>query len=88
MQQQQQRSVVNLCPVNHIEPFSPSDHMGPQLTVKEKVWEDVVPPAMVCRCLILPLLADPMEGGLGDLHFSQRFYQEEAKREITSSVVG
>ena len=41
--------------------------MGPQPIVKVKVWEDVIPPAVVCSHLILPLLADPMEGILGNL---------------------
>ena len=34
-QQQQQRGVVDLRPVDHTEPFSPSDHMGPQPIIKE-----------------------------------------------------
>ena len=41
--------------------------MSPQLIIKEKVQEDVIPPTMVCSCLVLPLLADPVEGVLGDL---------------------
>ena len=41
--------------------------MGPQLIVKVKVREDVIPPAMVCSRLILPLLANPVEGSLGNL---------------------
>ena len=72
-----------------MEPFSPSDHMGPQPIVKVQVREDVIPPAMVCSRLVLPLLTDPMEGSLGDLQTSlQRFYQKETKGEVTSSVVG
>ena len=66
-QQQQQRGIVDLHSVNHMKPFSPSDHMGPQSIVEIQVWEDIVPPAMVSDCLILPLLANPMEGVLGDL---------------------
>ena len=46
------------------------DHMGPQPIVKEQVREDVIPPAMVSSHLILPLLADPMKGILGDLQNS------------------
>ena len=53
--------------VDHTKPFSPTDHMGPQPIIEEKVWEDVIPPAMVCSCRILPLFDDPMEGILGDL---------------------
>ena len=34
VQQRQQRRVINLRLINHTEPFSPSDHMGPQLIVK------------------------------------------------------
>ena len=66
-QQQQQQHIIDLRPIDHMEPFSPSDHMGPQPIIKVKVWEDVIPPAMVCSHLILPLLADPMEGVLGNL---------------------
>ena len=63
--------------------------MGPQPIVKVKVWEDVIPPVMVCSRLVLPRLADPVEGILGDLPTSlQRFNQEEMKREVTSIVVG
>ena len=43
------------------------DHMGPQPIVEIKVWEDVIPPMMVCSRLVLPFIVDPMEGGLGDL---------------------
>ena len=50
-----------------MKPLSPADHMGPQLIVKEQVQEDIIPPAMVCSRLVLPLLADPVEGILGDL---------------------
>ena len=66
-QQRQQRSVVYLRPIDHSEPFSPSDHMGPQPIVKVQVREDVAPPAMVSGHLILPHLANPVESGLGDL---------------------
>ena len=66
-QQGQQRSILDLRPINYAEPFSPSDHMGPQPIVKEQVQEDVIPPAMVRRRLVLPLLANPMKGVLGDL---------------------
>ena len=63
--------------------------MGPQPIVKVQVREDVIPPTMVCSRLIFPLFVNPVEGSLGDLETSlQRFYQEETKREITSSVVG
>ena len=41
--------------------------MGPQPIIEEEVWEDVIPPPMVCSRLVLPLLADPMEGILGNL---------------------
>ena len=63
--------------------------MGPQPVVKVQVQKDVIPPAMVCSHLILPLLADSMKCGLGDLRTSlQHFYQKETKREVTSIVVG
>ena len=41
--------------------------MGPQPIVKVQVREDVIPPTMVCSCLVLPRLANPVEGILGDL---------------------
>ena len=82
-QQRQQRGVVNLHLVDHTEPFSPLDHMGPQPIVKEQVREDVIPPAMVHHRLILPLLADAMEGVLGDLPNSpQRFYKQKQREEL------
>ena len=88
-QQQQKRSVVYFRPINLSEPFSPSDHMGPQPIVKVQVREDVIPPTMVCSRRILPCLENSMEGILGDLKTSrQRFHQKETKREVTSSVVG
>ena len=33
-QQQQQQSVINLCPIDHTKPFGPVDHMGPQPIVE------------------------------------------------------
>ena len=41
--------------------------MGPQPIVKVQVQEDVIPPAMVCSRLVLPLLVNPVEGVLGNL---------------------
>ena len=63
----QQRRIVDLRLVDHMKPFGPVDHMGPQPIIKEQVRKDVVPPVMVCGGLILSLLADPMKGVLGDL---------------------
>ena len=34
-QQRQQRQIVDLRSVNHTEPFSPTDHVGPQPIIKE-----------------------------------------------------
>ena len=55
--------------------------MGPQLIVKVKVQEDVIPPTMVCSHLVLPLLADPMESGLGDLQLLVNVSLQEKQRE-------
>ena len=66
-QQRQQRQIIDLHLIDHTQPFSPTDHMGPQLIIKEQVRKDVIPPAMVCGCLVLPLLTDSMKGILGDL---------------------
>ena len=52
--------------------------MGPESVIKEQVREDIVPPLMMGSRLILPLLADPLEGILGDLSNSpQRFSKQK-----------
>ena len=56
------------------------DHMGPQLIIEEKVWEDVIPPAMVCSCFIFPLFADPVEGILGDLENPPQCFFKQKQR--------
>ena len=66
-QKRQQRQIVDLCTVDHMKPLCPADHIGPQPIIKVQVWEDIIPPVMVCSRLVLPLLVDPMEGVLGDL---------------------
>ena len=77
-EQGQQGRIVNLPPVDHMEPFSPMDHMGPKAIIEEEIWEDVIPPAMVCGHLVFSLLADPMEGVLGDLENSpQCFFNQK-----------
>ena len=54
--------------------------MGPQSIVEVQVWKDVVPPSMVSGRLVLPLLANPMEGILGDLqNFSSVFLSRRNK---------
>ena len=80
-QQRQKRGIVNLHSINHSEPFSPSDHMGPQPIIKVKVWEDVIPPAMVCSCFVLPILTNPMEGILGNLEFLFSVSTKKRQRE-------
>ena len=52
------------------EPFSSSDHVGPELLVKEEVWVDIAPPLIVGSLNVLSGLQDPMEGILGNLQFS------------------
>ena len=66
-EQAQERGIINFRLIHHAKPFSPSNHMGPQLIIKEEVWEDVIPPVMVCSLCILPFFDDPMEGVLGNL---------------------
>ena len=66
-EQRQERWIVDLCLIHYLEPFSPLDHMCPESIVKEEVWKDVIPPAMVCSLCILPLFDDPVEGVLGNL---------------------
>ena len=59
------------------------DHVGPQPIIKEQVRKDIVPPAMVGGCLILPLLVDSMKGILGDLQiFLQRFYKQKQREKL------
>ena len=41
--------------------------MRPKPIIEEEVWEDIIPPAMVCSLHILPFFDDPMEGILGNL---------------------
>ena len=83
MKQGQQGRIVDLPSVDHTKPFGPTDHMGPQLIIEEEVWEDVIPPSMVCSHLVLPLLTDPMEGVLGNLENSpQRFFKQKRRGEL------
>ena len=72
-----------------MKPFSPTDHVGPQLIIKEQVRKDVIPPAMVSSHLVLPLLADPMKGVLGDLQNSpQRFSKQKQRGELPRALKG
>ena len=65
------------------------DHMGPQSIIEKEVWEDVIPPSMVCSRLILPLLADPMEGVLGNLENSpQCFFKQKQRGELPHVSLG
>ena len=81
MQQRQQRSVIYLRPIHFSEPFSPSDHMGPQPIIKAQVREDIVPPTMVCSRRVLPCLENSMEGILGDLQFLVSISIKKKQRE-------
>ena len=69
-EKRQQGRIIDFRTVHHSEPFSPSNHVRPQVVIKEEVREDVIPPMMVCSRLILPLQANPVEGDLGDLENS------------------
>ena len=63
--------------------------MGPQPIIKEEVWENIIPPPMVCSRLVLPLSADPMEGILGNLENSpQRFFKQKRRRELPHVLSG
>ena len=85
-QQRQQGSVVYLRSIDFSEPFSPSDHMGPQTIIKVQVREDIVPPTMVCSCRILPCLEDPVEGILGDLQLLISISIKRKRRERLPQV--
>ena len=88
VQQRQQRQIINLHPIEHTEPLSPVDHVGPQPIIKEQVRKDIVPPVMVCSHLVLPLLADPMKGILGDLQNSQCFSKQKRRGELPHVSLG
>ena len=63
--------------------------MGPESIIEEQVRKDIVPPLMVCRRLVLSLLADPVEGILGDLLNSpQRFSKQKRRGELPCSLLG
>ena len=63
--------------------------MGPQPIIKEQVQKDIVPPAMVSGRLILPLLADPMKGVLGNLQNSpQCFFKQKRRGELPHASMG
>ena len=63
--------------------------MGPQPIIEEEVWEDIIPPPMVCSRLILSFLKDPMEGILGDLQNSpQRFFKQKQRGELPCVSTG
>ena len=61
--------------IDHLEPFSPSDHVCPQAIIKEEIREDVIPPAMVRSHRVLPFLDNSMEGVLGNLEDPSVFLQ-------------
>ena len=63
-----------------MKPFSPADHVGPQLIIKEQVRKDIIPPAMVSSRLVLPLLVDPMKGILGNLQNSPQCFSKQKQR--------
>ena len=63
--------------------------MDPESIVEEQVREDIVPPSMVCRRLILSLLADPVEGILGNLSNSPQCFSKQKRRgELPHSSMG
>ena len=72
------------------EPFSPSDHVGPESIIKEEVRICVSPPPVMSSNLVFSHLLDPIEGVLGDLKRQSlsAFFQIGTKREITSKVEG
>ena len=86
-EQVEENWIVDMGLINMLEPLHSSDHICPQLVIKEKVWVHVPPPLIVNDSLVIwfPLLPDSMEGILGDLSIlHQCFHQKEMKRGITS----
>ena len=77
--------IVDTTPINLLEPFSSSDHVCPELIIKEEVWVHVPPPLVVNDRLIIWLssLHNPVEGVLGDLSISISVLSRRTKREIT-----
>ena len=77
-----QRRIVNLPSVDHMKPFGPTDHMGPEPIIEAKVWEDVIPPAMVRSRCIFSFLDNSMEGVLGNLEDPSVFLQIRNKEGV------
>ena len=89
LKQWQERQIIDLCPIHHSKPFSSTDHMCPQPIVKEKVWEDVIPPVMVCSHHILPFFDDPVKGILGDLkNPPQYFFDQKWRGRLPHELLG
>ena len=64
--------IVDTSLIHLLEPFCPSDHVGPKMIIKVEVWVYVPPPLIVNNSLVvrLPHLPNAMECILGDLQFS------------------
>ena len=80
LEQRQERQIVDPRLVHNSEPFSPSDHMSPQPIIKEEIWEDVIPPSMVCSLRILPVFDNPVEGVLGNLENPPQCFIKQKRR--------
>ena len=80
--------IVDLGLIHLLEPFGPSDHVGPKTIIKEEVWIYIMPPLIVGGFSILPSLDDPMEGVLGDLSFSVSVSNNRNEEGNTSKVEG
>ena len=89
LEQRQQGRIINLPLVNHMKPFGPTDHVCPQPIIEEEVWEDIIPPTMVCSHLVFPLLVDSMEGILGDLENPpQCFFKQKQRGRLPHESLG
>ena len=69
MEWAEKNRIVDMSPIYLSEPFCPSDHVCPEMIIKEEVREDIPPPLVVNNCLIvwLILLDNSVESILGDL---------------------
>ena len=67
LKQRQEGQIIDLHPIHLSKPLCPSDHMGPELIVKEEIWVHIPPPLIVGSLGVLSSFLNPMEGVLGDL---------------------
>ena len=68
-EQVEENWIVNMGLINMLEPLHSSDHVHPELIVKEEIWVHIPPPPVLNNSLVirLILLDHPVVGILGYL---------------------